>query len=541
MLLPIGLFILVVTEVVSTSRIDLGAGNFFKTVCVPSHPSSLSGHSDYVCTLKERDFYPESIGKAVQGLQLMAKADMVKDLQKTLAKNLLKLKREGPEEEFKAYKTELGDEEEFESLVRNLIQGGWPTETFDYGFELFEEFEMESRVIINKATPPKLIERLAKRKPELTVKLFHLLTPKEKISAVLNDPSSIVFNEFFDIIKARNSNLNSVFNEFAPHLCQKSLKQQPFSMIVKYFEANKDDDINEADEANHDSRANILKAINEICYGSDENLGFKEYKNIQMRKDKFVIDAALNSNNYKTTLKVLQYENRTEILNVLNLFLSSEQEIVLTLLKETNRRNFDEIDRNELLKIIIENGLESNYLESGEIIKKAIKNLQTPIQSNLHLKGLGKVFINPKIKTLILENSKILKFKFTSLSLAALIKDDHLSSFIQEFGGEQEFLNLFQFDNPEILLIYLNRPEDFHSAYKLFNLKSGDKLYESDFLVESISSALKLFHKSDDGASQMFLIIRRPQIEYLISKFNSDLFPILPANFVKTLIKSQEL
>jgi hypothetical protein len=517
----ISLLYLTIFAVVSASKIDLGVGNFFKTVCSPSHPTSLSGQSDYICTLKERDFYPQSIGNAVQGLKVMGKADMVKELQIVLAKNILKLKREAPEE-FKAYKSELGGDEALNLLVKNLILVGWATDSFDYGFQLYEEFELDSRDIINKATPPKLIERLAKIKPKLAVKLFNSFPPHEKISALLNDPTGLVLDEFVISLNARRSNLKSVFTEFAPHICQKSQKEIPtqtLNLIVEHFEENE---------------ANLIKAIIEICYGKDTEKAIEIYK--KNPKEELIVNAVLKSNNHKTTLEALKLENKTEILNILNLFSSEKQkEQVISLLKQSN---FVELERNDLLKIIIENGLESNDFESGVILSKAINNLQTPIQVNLHIKGLGKVFINSDVKSAIKENYSLIKFKFTSLSLATLIKEDHLFNFIKEFGNEK-FFNNFQVDQPQVLLTYLNLAEDFNTAYQLFNLKSGNKLYESDFLAENLSSALEMF--AGDSADKIFLMMRRPHVEYIISKFKAELFPQLPENFVQILKETQEL
>lgn len=530
MLIEVALFYLTIFTVASASQIDLGAGNFLRTVCNPSHPTSLNGNSDYVCTLKERDFYPQNINKAVQGLKVMAQADMVKELQIVLARNLLKMKKEN-QDKLEVYKKELGGDEEFKSLVLDLIQGGWETESFDYGFELYEQFEMNTNVLLTKETPKtkKLIERLAQRKPKLVVKLFNILKPYEKISASINDPSGIVLDKLLAFFKDNRSDLKSVFTEFAPHFCQKTKKEIPFdkfNLIFEYFE---------------ETEANILKAIKEICYSKKFENALEMYT--KYKNENLIKEAAYKSNNHKTTLEILKLENRTEILNVLNLFSSQEQqqEKLLELLKQINF--FIEISKttkNDLLKVIIENGLESNDIESGAIITKAIRSLEAPVQVNLHLRGLGKVYINTDVKTAVQETSQV-KFKFTPISLAALIKDDHLFTFIKEFGGNESFFKKFDVDQPDVLLTYLNKEEDFHAAFQLFNLKSGNKLYESDFLVESLSSSLEKFHQTEHDSSKIFLMMRRPQVEYLISKFKADLFPQLPNTFVDALKETQEL
>lgn len=519
------------TAASNSNKIDLGAGNFLKTVCAPYHPTSLSGQSDYVCTLKERDFYPESIVNAVLGLDIMATADMVKNLQVFLARNLLNLKRKGTAEELEAYKEAVGGKDQFQNLVWFMIQGGWDTETFDHGFELYEEFEHDlnsTLVLVNQATPTKLIQRLAQKKPQLAVKLLSNFDPAEKPTVMLNDPTGTVFDSFIGHLKEPKANLASMYNEYMSHFCQKVPKEnihmitQKLGLIADIY-----------DEKSIKREANSIRAINEICFGSDEKKAIGVY---EQYKDSINIPA-FHVNNYKTTLEILKLENDTEILKFLDLF-SNEEDVILAL------SFISSSDDGQLLSRVIENALESTDSRAGTILTQAINKLESPVTVRLRIKGFGKLLVNPDIKNTVLEKANLLKFKCTGSALATLIKDDHLPSFVKEF---RDAMDSFEVDRPDVVLVHLNRAEDFNAAYNFFKLKQGDDLDQIDFFTTNLNRALDIFPGSHQAGSlgeqysQIFLMMRRAQVEHLISKFKADFLPKVPDVFSEMLEKTQEL
>ena len=523
--------VLLLLSAISANHVfDLGAGKYFEKVCSPLHPTSLNGKSDFVCTLRSQDFHPDKILNTMKGLDILAQVEMVADLTKYLSSNLLKMKR-NEASKFEEYRLSVG-QQDLDSLVWFMIQIGWATNNYDYGFDLFEEFDhVDVLVLANRSTSEELIKRLAKTKPNLAAEIVHSFYPYQQVTMALNDHTGVVLEKVLD---EYNPKKHSIAKHFT---CQK-VSDSNIENVLKLMKTASNfltSNFQEEDSA-------TLDILTKICYEKDSIEGFKVYKEAvkQYPGAKKVFDGAImRSNNYKTTLLVLK---ESDLMPILDMFDQNQLEVVLQLLPAS----FENQKYDKVIENIILNGFESNDARAGDIVAKAIDNLKSNFSFKINKKQ-GGILNNSRVKSAIKANHDKLKITLGNVFIADQIKGDKLFALIEEFGGNAKFFKIFKGSNPEKVLLFLNQREDFDSAFKFFNLQAGGSLFEQDFFAENLSKAVNIFpefHKVrglGKKYSEIFLTIRRAQIAHLIFKFKAKSLSKLPKQFVQVLEKSQEL